>query len=185
MTERRLIEVDVTGRSDNKVVAWDAGDGIHKYVAPSVGVSGVRQVVHAVSTSSNATTTASAQNSSLVCSITPTEADSVLVIEVSGSCQAYRVAGSPTRRDLEVWIRNETDAVDVAYGLRGIRLVAASSVEAATSLDIGLRGIYTVDSVDERTFRLRFATTEATNLEAAIRGDQGTGAIMTITEYAP
>jgi hypothetical protein len=37
MTERRMIDVDITDRADGKVPAWDSSDSTHKYIDPVDG----------------------------------------------------------------------------------------------------------------------------------------------------
>lgn len=153
---------------------------------PSSGAGAILQVVTAVSTANNTTTSTTYQASSLSASITPQAADSKLVITVDGEFNAYSVnVGSTTARLGWVAIQNTTNAVQVVENVRGHSLVAANQAAAATAFTpIALRGIYTVNSTAARTFQLQFKSGEATNVEAAIRGDRNGGAIMTIMEIA-
>lgn len=153
---------------------------------PGVGAGGggaILQVVTAVSTTHDFTTLAALQDSSLSAAITPTAADSILLIEVDGSCQAHRAAGTLAERLMSVAIRNVTDGVTVAEQIRGRNLDATSSASAPVVTPIALKGRYSVNSTAARTFRLQYRSNTATNVQAAIRGDEGS-VLMTITEVA-
>ncbi len=149
------------------------------------GSGTIVQVVTAVSTTKDDTTSATFVDSSLSLAITPTFSTSILIIEVSGLCTARRVAGTILERMSIVAIRNVTDAVIVTQSNRGQFLVATNAAEGAQYCAIALRGRYTVNSLTARTFRLQHAAGVVTNVESSIRGDVTGGVLMTITEIAP
>jgi hypothetical protein len=147
----------------------------------------VVQVVTATLASYNTTTAATPQNTDLTASITPQFADSVLLIDVMGEGSAQRVAGSPSVRWGQYEIYDETSAQVVAKQLRGTNLVAGSSVTAPINFAIALRGRRAPGNVTPRTFRLRFESGEATNVEITALGTavRTGGIVMTIMEVRP
>lgn len=151
-------------------------------VGGAAGAGSILQIVTALSTANDTTTSTTYQASSLSLAITPQQSNSKLLIEVSGEFNAYRAAGTILERYGWVRIYNTTNSVQVHEEVRGRNLIATNAAVATGFLPIGLRGIYTVNSTAARTFRLEFKSGLATNTEVAIRGDRGAGAMMTIME---
>ena len=143
----------------------------------------VLQVVTAVSTALDETTSTSLQDSSLAASITPKRADSKLIVAVSGEVHARQDSGTLIQRVSEVAIRNETDATMLAVQRRGRDLASGSSDPATHYGSIGLDGEYAVDSATERTFRLQHRAVNS-GVESRIIGVRDGGVRMTIMEVA-
>ena len=171
---------------DSLVLAPDGAGGIEARAETGGSGSGaLRQVVFAVSTASDTTTADTLQDSSLSATITPTAADSILLVSVDGSCTASRVSGTISGRLMDVALYNSTDAVLMAQQLRGLGLTGTSSASAGVHQGIALRATYTVDSTAARTFKLQFRSQTATDVQAEIRGADTGGVLMTIMEIAP
>lgn len=148
------------------------------------GGGAILQVVTATSSTDDTTTAATLQNSSLSLAITPTAADSILMVQVFGSVQAHRVAGTIAERLVDVAIYNSTNTTLLCQQSRGLNLVSTSSASAPVVSAIALCGFYTVNSTAARTFVLQYRTQTVTNVQATIRGTETGGVRMVITEIA-
>lgn len=134
-------------------------------------VGRVVQEVVATSTTEDSTTAETMQDSSLSESITPLFADSVIeVTAVIPFCRALAVAGTPTNRIMVTEIHNATDGVSSPAYRIGRRLTGASAAAAESDASITMVWRYTVNSLTARTFRVRFRTLDATNVQAVLLG---------------
>lgn len=175
----------ITGVPDAEAFDETAHDAHDHTGVPGVGGGAggaILQVVTAVSTTTDTTTSTTLVDSSLSAVITPLAADSKLIITVDGECRAERAALTPVARYLHVAIYNSTNSVLVVEQFRGRNLDAANAAAAISIMPIALRGIYTVNSLAARTFKLQFKT--VTDLTCSIRGEQPGGVLMTIMEIA-
>ena len=150
-------------------------------------VTTVVQVVTAVSSSVDATTSGSFVATSLSASITPQHSDSLLIATVSGHGIARRVSGDPAARSGSARLYNVTDdgALQGAEDIRVGRALVASSEEPASSYaPLNLKGRYAVDSLSQRTIRLEIRSQASGSVEMQA-GWSGQNMLMTIMEVRP
>jgi hypothetical protein len=163
----------------------EVADAGHKHGMPTNSGT-IVQVKTATSTADDSTTAATMQDSSLSLTFTPLFADSILHVIVDGEGKTVRVTGTILERYSSYDIYNATDAVVLKVAVFGATLVATSAVAAVQLYPIAMRGLYTVDSLTARTFRLRHAAGVVTNLQSTIEGATRVGGItMTIMEVRP
>jgi hypothetical protein len=145
----------------------------------------VVQVVYATSTTNDATTSDTFQNSSLSGAITPQFSDSIIEVSALVRVQIQRLAGTLVNRTAEYLIRDTTAAADLSGAARsGSNLPVASDQAAAQYGMVSITARHTPGSVAARTYTVQHRAVIATNLESAIQGGSFTG-IMRIMEVRP
>lgn len=168
---------------DGALHTIDSAGTVTTYGSGAGGGGGaVLQVQTAVLNVNSATTSTSLVSSGLSVTITPTAADSTILLRVDGEYFMQANATQTSRRGT-VAIRNVTDAVVVSEQDRGRVLVATSSVAAASVFPIALHGLYTVDSTSAREFRFEHAVQDAA-VTGTILATRTGGVLMTAMELA-
>lgn len=145
----------------------------------------LRQVVIATSTTDDTTQSATAVNSTLTASITPLQADSVIVVTVSARIAALYVSGGAIAAryaTYEIYRSTGTPAIiqsaDVGRNLVATNAAQGESYDALHLMATEAPGAGT------HTYRLRHFVPNAV-LRSDIRGSAGVQAVIKIEEFAP
>ena len=150
------------------------------------GSGKVVQVVTAVSSAVDETSSQTFEATSHSVSITPHFSDSLLIVSVSGAGSVRLVSADSISRSGGIRLYNVTDAAALqgAENVRvGHNLVAASSEVAPAYFPLTLNGRYEVDSLTQRTIRLDIRTnSSATEIRAGWSGDS---VLMSVMEVRP